>query len=63
MQEVTTSETVAFFRGLGGVGSDEPASMRARSARAREILENCYYPHITKEARRGDTRARWSETD
>lgn len=47
MQEVRPTETVAFFRSL-----TETAGDCSRSVRAREILESCYYPHITKEVRR-----------
>ena len=49
MQEVRSDETVAFFREFGDVTSSEG---RVRAVKAREILENCYYPHVTKEARR-----------
>lgn len=54
MEEVRPTETVAFFRNLvdGGCALPEGASGRFRSVRACEILEKCYYPHITKEVRR-----------
>jgi len=58
MQEVRSTDTIAFFRYLAEPGAvprtlEEGASNRVTATRAREILESCYYPHVTKEVRRG----------
>ncbi len=50
MQEIRSTDTVAFFRALGDTPVEGPAA-RYRSIRTREILDNCYYPHVTKEVR------------
>jgi len=50
-EEIRATDAVAFFRSLGETAA-EGKSPRYRSVRTREILDNCYYTHVTREVPR-----------